>query len=101
MIYQVMANAPISHLTDEELTRLLEEAALAEDLKKGPGHWLHLGFRAGPSLRLYSPMNYAATMGIGADIGMQVMVQPLPFLRIPGTTGSKPEASREVILNQS
>lgn len=70
LIYQVMANAPISHLTDEELT------------KKSPGYWLHLGFRAGPSMRLYSPMSYAATMGIGVDIGVQLMVQPLPFLGI-------------------
>jgi hypothetical protein len=80
MIYRVMANAPVTHLTDEKLAALLEESAAGSEVIKDTNHWLRLGLRAGPSLRLYSPLAGAVTIGVGVDLGVQMMIQASRFL---------------------
>jgi hypothetical protein len=85
LIYRVMANAPIA--------KRIMGAAWENDYagrepwswNKEPDHWVHLGLHIGPSIRFYTIPEEKIdkfAFGISFNVGLQAMVQVLPFLGI-------------------
>ncbi|GHV62875.1 hypothetical protein AGMMS49587_11040 [Spirochaetia bacterium] len=83
MIYRVMANAPILKKYDDGTGfETVVENGPTFGLGFGDPYWLHIGVRAGPSVRLYSPLQSVKTTGFGFDMGLQAMLLLKPFLGV-------------------